>query len=505
MAITSSRSNFSCVGRGKSSDEQDGTLVDEFVCDGTASGWTAHMWCSAYQRFGLLRNPAFRTGMSFWVLFIMCFGVAGFVFYETLQQRILERIDQSIMQRADSIRAIHERLGTEGIMDIALANNQVPMQSSMGFHLSTPDGARIAGNVPICITEMGWNVLRGSDLGVRDDEGYYRFLTMKLGDNVLSLGKSLSSLDEMRSIALNCLMWALLGSTFLAILAASWVANRMRRRVKGLALAMDRVASGNLDARLPVGTPHDDVDEMASQMNSALDRLGETVDGMRQVSSDIAHDLKTPLNRLFIHLEEAARKSDNGVNVQNELDEALGEVQQINGTFEALLRIAQIEAGARRSQFVEFDLAEVMATAAEVYEPVVEECCEGLYVDFKSDPLPMMGDRALVLQMIVNLIENAIHHRENDTTHIRLNAGERDGQIWFSVTDNGVGIPDAECEKVFRRLYRLQRSRTTSGTGLGLSLVKAIGDLHCGRVTLGDNKPGLIVTATFDLNCPVPM
>jgi len=337
-----SRENFSCVGRGKSSDESDELENANFICGDSRSSWSSRLWCSAYRRFSLLRSTAFRTAMSFWLLFILCFGVAGVVFYETLQQRLLDRIDQSIVERAQSIRDIHVRSGIEGVMALANSSANSPMQSTMGFHLSTADGSRIAGNVPICITEMGWDVLRGSDLGVVNDDGYYRFLTMKLGDNVLSLGRNLNSLEDMRDIAYHCLLWALLCSTILAVLAACLVGHRMRKRVNGIASAMDQVAYGQLKARLPVSTAHDDVDDMALQMNAALDRLGQTVDGMRQVSSDIAHDLKTPLNRLFIHLEEAARKSEEGANVQQELEEALVEVQNINGTLQGARSLSSL-------------------------------------------------------------------------------------------------------------------------------------------------------------------
>jgi signal transduction histidine kinase len=304
----------------------------------------------------------------------------------------------------------------------------------------------------------------------------------------------------LRKIAWSSLVWTTLVSAVLAFLAAALFARHTHKRVAGFSHALDGVASGNLSSRLPVSCAGDDIDGLSVRINCSLDRLEHTVNGMRQVSTDIAHDLKTPLNRLYITIEEAAARSRAGACVGEEMDRALDETRAINGTFEALLRIAQIEAGARRSQFKPFDLSEVLQTAAEVYAPVVDENCQQLQVDLPDQrPLAMRGDRSLMLQLVVNLIENAVHHCRSDTL-ISLSAGESEDAVWFRVADTGPGIPALERDKVFQRLYRLERSRTTSGTGLGLSLVKAIAELHYGTVSLADNKPGLIVTVRFDRN-----
>lgn len=495
-AATSAPSPY-CVGRGKTSPETcDAVRVEH--ADGLGDSVRAHL----FDRFALLRSTAFRMGITFWLLFTLCFGLAQYAFYKTLEDRVLGRIDGVITEHVNKAREVYATQGLDGMVRLAEARAKSPMASSMGFHLSTTEGDRIAGNVPLCLTLPGWDVLTGNDLGLEDDTGRYRFFTTDVGGNVLSVGKSLEDLIELRKVALFCLLWSMVLTTFLAIGAAWLFARRVHRRTSGIAQALEGVAAGNLTARLPISCASDDIDELARTINSSLDRLAQTVDGMRQVSTDIAHDLKTPLNRLYITIEEAAARSRAGECVGEELDSALDEAQGINGTFEALLRIAQIEAGARRSQFAHFDLAKVLDTAAEVYAPVVEEQNQSLQVAFDSQQsLPMLGDKSLVLQLIVNLIENAVHHCDGCAS-IVLSAGQEEGVVWCRVADNGPGIPEAERTKVFQRLYRLQRSRTTKGTGLGLSLVKAIADLHCGSVTLSDNEPGLAVTVRFDRNCP---
>ncbi len=507
MAIPSDNATFlikvirpgrCCVGRGTTSPE-DEQVADTVPVD-TAGGRVRRR---LFDRFGRLRSTAFRIAILFWLLFTACFSAGAYFVYETLQGRLLDRIDETIVQRFDETQAIYDTEGIEAIIRIGESRGQSPMSSSMGFHLSTPDGERIAGNVPVCLTKMGWETLQGKDLGLENDGSYYRFFTARIGGNVLSLGRSLDDLVDLRKIALSSLLWTTFIATLLAFLAAGYFVRRTNIRVASISRALDGVGQGNLSARLPVGCADDDIDRLSTKINTSLERLEHTVNGMRQVSTDIAHDLKTPLNRLYITIDEAASKSRQGLCVGDDLEGALDEAQAINGTFEALLRIAQIEAGARKSQFKHFDLSTVLETAAEVYGPVVDEQGQQLVVDLPAGcSLPMLGDRHLVLQLMVNLIENAVNHCSENTV-ITLSAGEDNNVVWFGVADSGPGIPVKEREKVFQRLYRLERSRTTKGTGLGLSLVKAIADLHCGTVTLLDNNPGLAVTIKFERNCPL--
>lgn len=491
----SEQTSVDCVGRGLTSPDH------QTMTSGGGSPTVMHSFKRwLFNRFSILRSTSFRLGMMFWLLFTICFGLGLFGFYQTLQDQTLKQIDASIADRFAEVEKVYEQNGLEAVIQLAEAKSDSPMASSMGFHLSTTVGDRIAGNVPICLTELGWDVLRGEDLGLMNDPGTYRFFTASLGGNVLSMGKSMEDLEKLRRIALSGVLWMLAISTVLAFTAAVWFGNRVQRRVSYISAALDKVAAGNLLARLPVNGVGDDIDILSGKINSSLDRLELTVEGMRQVSTDIAHDLKTPLNRLFINIEGAADKSRSGECVGNDLEAALDEAQAINGTFEALLRIAQIEAGARKSQFRNFDLKEVLDTAAEIYAPVVEENDQVLVVDINPGAdgisLPMVGDRSLMLQLVVNLIENGVNHCKQGT-QIQITGGETDGDVWLRVADTGDGIPAGERDKVFQRLYRLQRSRTTRGSGLGLSLVKAISDLHSGKILLEDNEPGLSTTITF--------
>jgi signal transduction histidine kinase len=275
------------------------------------------------------------------------------------------------------------------------------------------------------------------------------------------------------------------------------LASRVQRRLDGIASTMVDVSHGRLDARIPLIGSGDDIDAVSAQVNAALERLSALVDGMREVSANIAHDLKTPLNRLQMILEQAADKTASGEDVSTELTDARAESQQINSTFDALLRIAQIEAGARKARFVDLDVGPVVETIGEVYADVAEDDGKSLSIGIIPDTKWYVhGDRDLLMQMLANLVENALSHCPPGTA-IELSVTRRGSHVLVHVRDDGPGIPAEEREKVFRRLYRLDRSRTTPGSGLGLSLVKAVADLHGAAIVLEDRSPGLGVTVSF--------
>jgi signal transduction histidine kinase len=216
------------------------------------------------------------------------------------------------------------------------------------------------------------------------------------------------------------------------------------------------------------------------------------MEGLRQVSNDIAHDLRTPLTRLRQRLELARRRATTVEAYQAAIDGSIEHVDQILETFGALLRIAQIEGKSRRSTFTDIDLSELMLSMAETYQPVAEERAQRLEADV-GPGLTIRGDRDLLMQLFANLIENAIRHAPERAT-IALEARRIDGGIEMVVRDDGPGIPAVFHDRVFQRFFRLEESRTTPGSGLGLSLVAAIATLHGIELRLGDNMPGLIVS-----------
>jgi signal transduction histidine kinase len=271
----------------------------------------------------------------------------------------------------------------------------------------------------------------------------------------------------------------------------------VRRRFNAVSETMHAVSHGQLSTRIPLLGRGDDIDALAGDINEALERLERTVEGMRQVSGDIAHELKTPLSRLSITIEEALERGLKGQQVTQQLNEAAEEVNRVNGTFEALLRISQIKAGSRKARFAPVDPLAVLESLGEVYLEVAEDAGHRLLFIRNDGPFTeFLGDREFLTQMFANLIENAIRHcPEGATISIRLRCEK--GNLEVRVEDNGPGIPEAEWENVFRRLYRLDKSRSSDGAGLGLSLVRAVAELHDATVVLEDMKPGIGVIVRF--------
>lgn len=366
------------------------------------------------------------------------------------------------------------------------------------FLLLDGKGRRLAGNVQTLSVSDGLSTIDAEELGLEGDDRI-RILAGNIGGNRLIVGHSYAETEDLEHIALTSFAWASGMIIILAIGGGAFLAGRAQHRLDGIERTMIDVSGGNLAKRIPLRGNGDDIDVVATHMNQALDRLSALVEGMRQVSADIAHDLKTPLNRLRMTIEQAMLQNERGMDVQQFLLDAREEGDRINATFEALLRISQIEAGARKRRFRPVDLTDLMGSVAEIYRDVAED--NGQSLKFTAEPsAPCMvdGDRELLTQLFVNLVENAINHCPPMTIiTIELKAGDHG----FSaiVSDNGSGIPVEERELVFRRLYRLDKSRTTPGNGLGLSLVKAVADLHAATITLEDHKPGLRVMLRFPI------
>jgi signal transduction histidine kinase len=283
----------------------------------------------------------------------------------------------------------------------------------------------------------------------------------------------------------------------LAIGSAIYLARRTQQKIDVFVTTLEDVNRGQIGRRVPLTGSGDDLDHVAAQINGTLAHLEKLIESVNQASSDIAHDLKKPIGRLRRKLEEALRATGSVADFRSRVEDSLVELDSIVDTFEALLRITQIEAGARKSRFSPLDLVPLLADVADIYEPVAEEAGDRLECTVPAVATARVnGDRELLTQLFANLIENAIRHSPKGT-NIGVSLTAQGDRHLAVVWDSGPGVPSAERENVFRRLYRLERERTTPGSGLGLSLVAAIAELHGASVALADNKPGLRVEVAF--------
>ena len=455
-------------------------------------------------RNGLLRSTPFRLALILGATFFAALVIAGLIAFSLIRNELAQRMDRSI---TDSFNVIAQSYGDSDqtdLIDTVNGHARATLNDDRIYGLVGPTPAILAGNVGVVPEGSGWMTLQGTALGIRNgDEGGYRVFIGDIGGNRLLVGQSFVQNTEIARLALTSIGWASLAILVLVIATGVLLALRAQRRIDSIAGIMGRVGQGELGARIPVGRRGDDIDLLARQVNAALDRLSHLVEGMRQVSVNIAHDLKTPLNRLAITLEAAIKAEEAGAPAAPLLEQAEEEIGQINATFDALLRIAQIEAGARRARFVEVQLGDVLDRIGDAYGEVAEERGQHLEVTHQIELPNIEGDGDLLTQLCANLIENSMRHCPPGTS-IAVSARRAENRIVLTVSDNGPGIPAEERAKVFQRLYRLDKSRTTSGSGLGLSLVKAVADLHAAEIAVGENAPGLWISVAFPIWVPRP-
>ena len=250
--------------------------------------------------------------------------------------------------------------------------------------------------------------------------------------------------------------------------------------------------TGDLSQRLNVSSTWDDLGNMSIVLNSMLDRIEQLMLSIKQVSDNIAHDLRTPLTRLKNHLEEIEHNPDS-----DSIQQVVAETDHILNTFNALLRISRIETAQQKSDFTEVDLKTILGDVISLYEPVMEE--KAIQIDLVLCEAKIMGDRNLLFQAFANLLDNAIKFSPQHG-NVSMRSYLEDDQIVIFISDDGPGVPASEREKIFQRFYRGESSRTSTGTGLGLSLVKAVVDLHSGSITLTDTDSGTTIRIAFKMN-----
>jgi signal transduction histidine kinase len=368
------------------------------------------------------------------------------------------------------------------------------------YLLQDSGGTFLAGNLPndepvIGIHDWHGKLLRGDGedhrihgVGMRTVDGAYLFV-----------GVRAYKTSKMYGALTRYFLW-IMAFTFLALLFGGvFMSSRMLSRVEAISRTSRDIVSGDLQRRVPVRGTNDEFDHLALSLNVMLDRIQDLMEGLRQVSNDIAHDLRTPLTRLRHRLEHARGKASTVEELQDALDQSIIHVDSILSIFSGLLRIAQIEAGVRKSTFRKLDLAEVLSEVVGLYKPVFDEKKQNLLMDIFG-ALEISGDRELLTQLFVNILDNATNHIPPGCT-VMVKGRVEGEHVCVEVADDGPGIPEELRDKIFERFYRLEQSRSTPGHGLGLSLVAAVAEQHEAWIELLDNKPGLLMRLTFKY-CP---
>jgi len=458
----------------------------------------------------LIRTTAFRLTLVYLLLFaLFAASLLGYFAWNT-RRLITEQITTTVNAEAGEISEIYARRGLRGL--VFTIENRALRPGANLYLVTTPTGQAVAGNVgslaPGVMATSGWSEtayrrLDEQDIP-RDHRALVRVSELSSGFRLL-IGRDLEERRRLFGIVVKAAQWSLLVVVVLGLGGGIFVARRVLRRIDAMTGTTQRIMAGDLTGRLPVGRSGDELDRLAENLNAMLERIEALMMGLKQVSDNIAHDLKTPLTRLRNRAEEALAKSGSEAEYRSALERTIEESDGLIRTFNALLMIARAESGQARGNMDDFDAADVARGIQELYEPVAED--GGMTLRVKTSPAPLHGNRELISQALANLVENAIKYGRPLPSIQPLSAGtaadgyeivieaRRDGAcVLLSVTDHGPGIPEADRSHAVERFVRLEASRTQPGSGLGLSLASAVARLHGGELKLGDNNPGLTAT-----------
>ena len=355
---------------------------------------------------------------------------------------------------------------------------------------------RIFGNGALARDDEGYHIVSLTQ-GRAEYSGAYLSLTSTLYGGQLTIARSRAEIEALAQVFFNILVISLLPTVLIALSGGLYLARRSKRHVEVIGATLDDLTSGDLAARVKVVPGwSDDLIRIGEKVNQMAGAQESQVAMLRQVSSDIAHDLKTPIQRVAVHLDELVDATEPDSDAGRFVSQAQQEVSGIASVFESLLQIAQLESSSLRDHFAPVALLPLCQTMAEIYEPSAANKNQSLTVDLPPDEVYVQGDRTLLGQVLANLIENALRHTP-ESSEITIRLVQDQGHPVLEVADNGPGIPESEREKVLQRLYRLDGSRNTPGNGLGLSLVEGVVKLHGGTLDLLDNAPGLRVRIRF--------
>ena len=459
----------------------------------------------------LIRTTAFRLTLVYLFLFaLFAASLLGYFAWNT-RRMITEQITTTVSAEVSEITDIYDRRGLQRLF-FAIESRALRPGANL-YLVTTPTGQWVAGNVgslaPGVMGTTGWSetAYRRLDEG---DNAYHRALvnvTQLSGGFRLLIGRDLEERRRLFGIVAKAAQWSILVVVILGIGGGIFVARRVLQRIDAMTGTAQRIMAGDLSGRLPVGRSGDELDRLASNLNAMLERIEALMVGLKEVSDNIAHDLKTPLTRLRNRAEEALAKSGCEADYRAALERTIEESDGLIRTFNALLMIARAESGQARGNMDDFDAAEVAEGIHELYEPLAED--GGMTLRLKTAPVSLHGNRELIGQALANLVENAIKYGRPaeprpaepkgavvslDARQILIEARREGDQVLLSVTDHGPGIPEGERKHAMERFVRLDSSRSQPGSGLGLSLASAVATLHGGELRLGDAHPGLVAT-----------
>ncbi len=452
----------------------------------------------------LFRTTTFKLTLVYLTVFALFAAFLLGYFALNTRRLITEQITDTVNAE---ITGLSEQYRIGGIRRLVIVIDERARRPGSSLYLVTTfNGEALAGNVtalpPGILDNAGWTETayrrldEGEGPGHPEHNALARVFQLPGGFRLL-VGRDLDERERLYHIILDAGRWSIAIVIVLGLAGGLFVTRRVLRRVDAMTETTRTIMAGDLGERLAVAGTGDELDRLAENLNVMLERIEALMRGLKEVSDNIAHDLKTPLTRLRNRAEQALRTAKSEAEYRTALDATIEESDGLIATFNALLMIARAESGQARGDMSEFDAAEIAHAIGELYEPLAEQ--KGIALKVEADqPAPVKGSRELVSQALANLVDNAIKYAAprdqaangapSEIVVRALNEGDR---ILLTVTDSGPGIPEADRARVVERFVRLEQSRSQPGSGLGLSLAAAVARMHGGELTLEDNHPGL--------------
>jgi signal transduction histidine kinase len=460
----------------------------------------------------LLRTTAFRLTLVYLTVFALFAAFLLGYFALNTRRLITEQITSTIDAEIQGLSEQYNQGGIRRLVYVIEVRSRRPGSSL--YIVTTASGEGLAGNVaalaPGILDKPGWletPYRRLEEPATNEHHALARVYQLPGGFRLL-VGRDLEERERLFEIVATAGRWSVAIVVIFGIGGGIFVSRRVLNRIDAMTHTTETIMAGDLSGRLPVGGSGDEIDRLALNLNAMLERIEALMHGLKEVSDNVAHDLKTPLTRMRNRCEEALRSAKSDTDYRGALEATISESEDLIRTFNALLMIARAESGEARDYMTEFDAAEIAQDVSELYEPLAED--KGLTLRVDTHPAPVKANREMVSQALANLLDNAIKYAgtvpagvNGHRPEIVLSADSKDNRVQLAVGDGGPGIPEADRARAIERFVRLEQSRSQPGSGLGLSLASAVARLHGGELRLEDNAPGL--KAVIELPRAVPI
>jgi signal transduction histidine kinase len=445
----------------------------------------------------LIQTASFRLAAVYLSIFALSVAALGAIVYVAVGREISLQMDERIKKETAFLKDDYLQNGIDHLAREVRTRTVEP--ASPDYRLEDPEGRLLAGNLPApdpsdAAKSDGWVQLSDPKGGPKSRHAleWERALATRLSDGaILTVGEDLSVIRNAKHAVLVAFAWGIATMLLLGIAGGLTLSGVFLGRIDAMTETAQGIIAGNFNRRVPQTHQNDELGRLAATLNQMLDRIGALIEANKHVSSDIAHDLRSPLSKILRRLEVARARNDLS-DYETAVEGSISDIHVLLRTFRALLRIGQIESGGRRQGFRKVDLGEVARTVSEAFQPAAADEKKVLTVN-ATDALTMFGDRELLTQLVANLIDNALRHTP-EGSRVEIGTVVKGAARALVVSDDGPGVPSTHHGLIFQRFYREDAARSSPGDGLGLSIVAAIAELHDCKITAADNAPGLKIT-----------